>query len=486
MSAEPLPLGRAGAFAPSAPTKSSSSRPRRQALISALPLAPDPDVLFQHLVTAVRDGGAFVSAKVARRAVPPAMVPGLVAVQRFDGLEQILRVPFELQISREFAKQRARDMTEAVARCGPKVRIECPEIVAFVATLLSDLELGGWCGAGAADATKLARHASWLDLFIGMQLGSDFGTMPHMLLVGDEERRSLFRPSPEVHNADWNYDAFVDAYKALLAAAPDFCEGIELQRFVQAYLILLTRTFSCESFHRFVPVADMMNHSAAPNATWTFDERGDFVVKTLGPVEAGEEVTISYGRDKSNVRLFRTYGFTAQPKDEPCWAFRVWPSQAAAVYQHFLPERVWRKTIDLESCRIDSTLQEALAACASAGHRPAAFLDALCRHFREHYDADVLLAPLLARWASLRREPGAAAAAAWWADGEAAGASEEDWLVQCAVRVKMSEYMCLTAHLEALDILAGAVGPGDCMEMSVHLHGCLVEALRGLPAAACQ
>jgi len=443
-----------------------------------LPPAPPPELLFKWLVAAIREGGAFVSSKLIRAEVPPLNVPGLVAQEGLESLEQIIRVPFALQISHQLARERNPGLMEAVARCGSEVRIECPEVVAFVAALLAELEGRGWCRVGA-DTDELVGSASWLDLFLGLQLGCDFGWMPHVTLIGDEERRSLFQPSPEVHNADWNHDAFRDAHEAIVGAAPELCESIDVSRFVQAYLVLLTRTFSCQSAHRFVPVADMMNHSCSPNATWNFDEHGDFIVKTVRPIQPGEEVLISYGRDKSNVRLFRTYGFTLPPQEEPCSSFRVWPSQAYPIYTEFLPEKARRRTLDLETSRIDSTTREALVACASYDCDPAAFLRALCRHFRKRYEQDPLLAPWLKRLAKRREDM--PWSAEWW-ETSCDVEDKEPWLRRCAVRVKMSEYLCLTAHLEALDIESGAVLPLHCITAAVDLEALLSKALQAARA----
>lgn len=60
-----------------------------------------------------------------------------------------------------------------------------------------------------------------------------------------------------------------------------------------------------------VPALDMVNHSSRPTAYYEEDEQ-DGVVLTLRPgveVTGGEEVTISYGEEKSAAEMLFSYGF---------------------------------------------------------------------------------------------------------------------------------------------------------------------------------
>jgi len=101
-----------------------------------------------------------------------------------------------------------------------------------------------------------------------------------------------------------------------------------------AYALVSSRCFALSGGDTFgfVPFLDMCQHSAVPSANFTSDERG-IVLRTLRPVAAGEEVTISYGGDYSSRRTFEQYGFVLS-----------------------------------EGCAADATLlEEAVAAAAAAG-----------------------------------------------------------------------------------------------------------------------
>eukprot|EP00747_Dinoflagellata_sp_TGD_P181009 gnl/TRDRNA2_/TRDRNA2_34408_c0_seq1.p1 gnl/TRDRNA2_/TRDRNA2_34408_c0~~gnl/TRDRNA2_/TRDRNA2_34408_c0_seq1.p1 ORF type:complete len:401 (-),score=59.65 gnl/TRDRNA2_/TRDRNA2_34408_c0_seq1:95-1297(-) len=56
------------------------------------------------------------------------------------------------------------------------------------------------------------------------------------------------------------------------------------------------------------PVFDLLNHDAEPNANWSLNADCSVVVTATCAIDAGEEVTISYG-DMPNLRLLVVYGF---------------------------------------------------------------------------------------------------------------------------------------------------------------------------------
>ncbi|CAK0842516.1 unnamed protein product [Prorocentrum cordatum] len=72
------------------------------------------------------------------------------------------------------------------------------------------------------------------------------------------------------------------------------------------------------------------------------------------------------------------------------------------------------------------------------------------------YEADGKLAPALAALAAARRAE--LGGVAWWDHASAEEATVDE---QMAVRVKMSEYLCLAAHLAALDDCRAAAGGGE-------------------------
>jgi hypothetical protein len=84
-----------------------------------------------------------------------------------------------------------------------------------------------------------------------------------------------------------------------------------------AYSLVRSRTFgrrlttgSGAVSNLIVPGADLVNHSLWPNAKFDFSAPAQLLtVAATCRVEAGEEVTISYGRDRPNASLFANYGF---------------------------------------------------------------------------------------------------------------------------------------------------------------------------------
>lgn len=70
-----------------------------------------------------------------------------------------------------------------------------------------------------------------------------------------------------------------------------------------------------QSGEAMVPCLDMANHSAAPTAYYEQTDDGD-VLLLLRPeqtVSADDEITISYGTDKSAAEMFFSYGFIPSP-----------------------------------------------------------------------------------------------------------------------------------------------------------------------------
>ena len=56
----------------------------------------------------------------------------------------------------------------------------------------------------------------------------------------------------------------------------------------------------------------MMNHRRPRDTAWTYDDTQQaFIVTTLRPISAGEEVYDSYGK-KCNSRYLLNYGFTVE------------------------------------------------------------------------------------------------------------------------------------------------------------------------------
>jgi len=285
--------------------------------------------------------------------------------------------------------------------------------------------------------------------------------------------------------------------------------GFDKELFLQAWLCLLTRKFSCPNGSSFVPGVDFFNHSASPGAGGDWDDSQEaVVVRARRPHSEGEEVKICYG-ELSNPLLWRTYGFTLPPSEEPSWTCTLKESDLVELCYEGGPagpdlaeDFAQLPNIHLDAGLVTDTLAAALEACAVSGGDAARLLRELCRRRSSLLDADPSLAPFLSslRGACARAEdraeeggggggdstggaasssatPAGEEAASWWRSALAASFSSSSSgrnsspAEEAAVRVKMSEYLCLAAHLEALDVAMGGGPPeGQRLERALGLR----------------
>mmetsp|Transcript_31056 Transcript_31056/g.62672 ORF Transcript_31056/g.62672 Transcript_31056/m.62672 type:complete len:442 (-) Transcript_31056:129-1454(-) len=81
-----------------------------------------------------------------------------------------------------------------------------------------------------------------------------------------------------------------------------------------AYGVVRTRALKLRGRLALIPVIDLANHAATPNAEVGVQEPGGGgILRSLRKLALGEEVTISYGRKASNLELLATHGFVMQP-----------------------------------------------------------------------------------------------------------------------------------------------------------------------------
>ena len=76
-----------------------------------------------------------------------------------------------------------------------------------------------------------------------------------------------------------------------------------------------------------VPIIDMINHSAKPTAYYDTTEEGDVVLllKADAKVRQGDEITISYGRDKSPAEMLFSYGFVDRAANAVSLVLPIFP-----------------------------------------------------------------------------------------------------------------------------------------------------------------
>ncbi|KAK3901459.1 hypothetical protein C8A05DRAFT_44899 [Staphylotrichum tortipilum] len=105
----------------------------------------------------------------------------------------------------------------------------------------------------------------------------------------------------------WRELFWDDASSGGTAAAVEFTDWIRLDALYRSRCLELPR--AGESM---VPCIDMVNHSGTPSAYYDESARDDDVVLLPGPgvsLKQGDEVTISYGEDKSAAEMLFSYGF---------------------------------------------------------------------------------------------------------------------------------------------------------------------------------
>jgi len=265
--------------------------------------------------------------------------------------------------------------------------------------------------------------------------------------------------------------------------------------FLQAKLCLLSREFGTPHGSALVPICDFCNHSNNPGAHQSWDLQTDtFVVKALRAHRAGEEICITYGMHSCPI-LWRTYGFVLPPRQEPRWTFAC----QVCEFQHWcrnnnesnegahareLAEALEDDFPAMAELQVESDeLTDSIRAILRAGNSTGCNAEAMLRGFLadrlELFGKDPQLHPLLA---ALRRARDAEPRnGAWWDAMDEEGSALPDQvsarsLEEQALWVKMSEYLCLTVHVEALDLSLGRHTREElCLEPAVGVCRALLE-----------
>ncbi|CEM07993.1 unnamed protein product [Vitrella brassicaformis CCMP3155] len=270
-----------------------------------------------------------------------------------------------------------------------------------------------------------------------------------------------------------------------------------LESFMRATALLQSRSMAvANGLGDVVPCgADLLNHAPSrfANARWQFDAVVDSLqVNASRAIAAGEEIVISYG-DRSNPQLFLSFGFTLPPTLEPFQTFKA--GTAAALHK-------WEEGAAIDpSCKVGVVELSTggprdeftkLNAHLNAHKKGSAWLvwEALLTRFQREYEKDPLLRPAMEQLRANRQAH--KDSPIWWSAAKRSGDGKTfDWdrgvdvsVVDApsvehthAVRVKMSEYLCVTAHLEAIQMHKGVLVDGDVWEMSRRLKEWLSRAL---------
>jgi len=105
-------------------------------------------------------------------------------------------------------------------------------------------------------------------------------------------------------------------YRLITGRVPELGGLFTLDEFLWARMIVASRNFGITvdglRTDAMVPYADMLNHLRPRQTRWQYDSsRRAFLIVTLQPLSAGQQVFDSYGK-KCNSRFLLNYGFTVQ------------------------------------------------------------------------------------------------------------------------------------------------------------------------------
>lgn len=311
-------------------------------------------------------------------------------------------------------------------------------------------------------------------------LAEDFACHPYCRAATDPAAmRTNLEPSAEPEYVIGMVEDIIAAHSSLKEKKrrTHFAEAIELGMFFRAKLSMLTRAFQTCCDSSLVPVVDLFNHSpgTGKGVIWRWDETARAMVVTANRAHAaGEELLDSYGL-RSNAIMYRTYGFTQLPAVEPHWTFCMTPIDILPVIECLLPADYKQVSIYLETMGLEKPLQTALNAATQNGTNPAEFLEIACARCKWRYEQTAALRPALEALRRVRCED--PKSHAWW---ERLAEGEEDKVADDAVRVKMCEYLCLVAHLEAVKFAEGALREEHCLTGGKVLRQLIADALSNL------
>lgn len=271
-----------------------------------------------------------------------------------------------------------------------------------------------------------------------------------------------------------------------------------LGAFINASMLLGSRAYTTpRNGEVLVPVGDLFNHAAVPNAQWTYHpDRDTLHVFALRNITPGEEIFVSYGQH-SNPKLFSTYGFTIEPSGEPYQSFRIWSLLWFQLNNEF---NVGNLPVDmiLTTKGLPDNFRQLFFEAVSQDHDTIVMLNSTIHHYLALYDHDESIAPLRKVWAENRKKD--SNTTVWWqpldsclaqssGDGQrcdsiSSSAANQDLSVEVAkgsnwmrhiARVKMSEYVCLVSHAQMLAIYSGQLKPEESVGPArILFHGLMM------------
>eukprot|EP00928_Gymnodinium_smaydae_P056861 TRINITY_DN40167_c0_g1_i1.p1 TRINITY_DN40167_c0_g1~~TRINITY_DN40167_c0_g1_i1.p1 ORF type:complete len:538 (-),score=87.95 TRINITY_DN40167_c0_g1_i1:446-2014(-) len=455
---------------------SGSPAAKRQTLAHAKPTlellsrAVKATECYERTVRCGRVSGGFWSSKLTRGSVAPLFVPGVLASEPIEAGEVLCEVPASLLVSPPSCRRVMPKLFEAFQALPTAVEERRAEAArATCLALLIRASMARTDGGACKESDEVASAPPLWHRCADRLLGESMSDHPY---CRSRSNPNVFQeqlaPSSEFQhvNALQEYvmtvfDCIVKCVDASLLG-PGFTPGL----FFQAWLSLLTRNFASPHGSAFVPLVDLFNHSPNPGMDVDWDAGKDSIVVTARRTHAvGEELRFAYGA-LSNPLLYRTYGFTVPPKEEPSWTCTFLETElveACATCEE-APEDFVSILADLPNLHLDATaVTEELAAlltvCAQVGLDAVSLLRKLCLQKVARYEADASLKPVLEGLRCHQKDV-AGSDASW----DSHSSRSKEMLSNDVVRVKVSEYLCLEAHLEALDQIAGRDSTAEIAE----------------------
>ncbi|CAJ1423516.1 unnamed protein product [Effrenium voratum] len=334
----------------------------------------DADALVDRLFTVAKEAGCFVSPKIKRGCAPPLNIPGLVAVEAIEEGEELIRVPSRFHLTPPTVETSAPALAAAVQACSMPAQRRGEALHAFfLARLLADAQerVVNAAGRSVLDGkwSATADQKKVWEAYADALLAEDFSYHPFRLAAcKPEEMRENLSPSQEaeyfidmaadlmsLHETMQRCEA--DAYAEDAEALPP----LEAEMFLRARMCAQTRVFQTCVDTTLVPVADLLNHSPTltPGVLWGWDaEAQAMIITAVRAHSPGEELLTTYGA-RSNMLVYRTYGFTLHPKNEPSFTYIIRPHLVRPVLKIFMDNEEARPLMLLETSHIDDSLCQA-------------------------------------------------------------------------------------------------------------------------------
>jgi len=446
------------------------------------------DEVYEQLAASLRAAGCHVSDKVTRGCVPPLCIPGIVAKSALEAGELIFRVPERLHLSPSMVQTVAPDFHKTLVELGQESANVLPVFLAWLLVSSEDRAVARQAG-GKSDGLWPGINADldvwdvWEKFADGL-VGEDFAYHPYRSAASDPDSlRNKLEPCAETEFVLDRVSDLIETHRTISSTSPSQTafahRQLPLEMFFRAKLSLITRVFLTDDESSLVPGVDLINHAHGEDAgvEWRWDnEAREMTARTCRPHKPGEELFQSYG-ERSNLLFHRTYGFTQAPEIEPSWSYIVHPQCVFHIYEDFLPGSEAGLAIMLDSARMDETLCKALNAVNAHQRDPGEFLRLVCARCLWAYDSDSTLQPALQALQQVRAT--SPRSCDWWL-GLAGTEQGQQMAEDVGVRLKMCEYLCLIAHLEAVDAAAGRLPEERCLERCEQLRMVVRDGLNAL------